>query len=409
MSTRAAHAGLPPGAALEARLARLTERRLAAGQSFFGGEAERLARCCSRIAERFRDGGRLVALSSSSAARSDAHHVAVEFAHPVIVGKRALPALALDVPGAELVDEVELLTEPADIVIGFGIGEGGAEVSSALLRARSRGCLTIAFDPGPAEWEFLAPGDDPHVRQELVETLYHLLWELVHVFFESGPPRSEGPGGLEGPEPARPSASFLYPFLSGEGGDPEAVIDDVRRSVIAKAEEVGELRRQTLTEGREALIAAASALRRSFDAGGRLLAFGNGGSATDAMDLVADLGPGAPFSAPALDLSADPAILTAIANDVGAEELFSRQLIAHGRPGDVAVALTTSGSSPNLVRALGEARARGLVTVAFVGYDGGLIAAEGLADHLIVSRSEHIPRIQEAQASGYHAMLELLA
>jgi D-sedoheptulose 7-phosphate isomerase len=75
----------------------------------------------------------------------------------------------------------------------------------------------------------------------------------------------------------------------------------------------------------------------------------------------------------------------------------------------VAVALSTSGSSPNLVRALGEARSRGLATISFVGYDGGRIAAESLADHVIVSRSQHIPRIQEAQASAYHAMLELLA
>ncbi len=386
----------------------LLERRDAANRSFFTGEADRLARCCERIAERFRGGGRLVALGSSPAARSDAHHVAVEFVHPVIVGKRALPAVALGDRGGGLVEELELAAEPSDIVLGFGVDEHDGEIATALQIARSRGCLTIAFDPGPAEWEFVPPGDDQQVRQELTETLYHLLWELVHVFFESGPPLRHGPHQQGEPEAEPPGASFLYPFLSGEGSDPEAVIADVRRSVIAKAEEIGELRRQTLTEGREALVGAASALRRAFDAGGRLLAFGNGGSATDAMDLVADLGPGSAVSAPALDLSGDPAILTAIANDVGPEELFSRQLIAYGRRGDVAVALSTSGSSPNLVRALEEARSRGLVTIAFVGYDGGRIAAERLADHVIVSRSEHIPRIQEAQASAYHAMLELL-
>jgi D-sedoheptulose 7-phosphate isomerase len=403
MSAGATRTGDPPSAALEARLGGLLDRRLSAGRSFFAAEAERLARCCADVAERFRGGGRLLAVGGSPTAQSDARHVAVEFAHPVIVGKRALPALAVGVGGAGPVGEIELLAEAPDVVIGFGVGEDGAGVARALELARSRGCLTIAFAPGPAQWEFLAPGDDPYVRQELVETLYHLLWELVHVFFERGLTR---PGESQ-PPPA--SASFLYPFLSGRGGDREAVIADVRRSVIAKAEEAGELRRQTLTDGRQALIAAAAALRRAFGAGRRLLAFGNGGSATDAMDLVADLGPEAPFTAPALDLCADPAILTAIANDVGPEELFSRQLIAYGRPGDVAVALTTSGGSPNIIRALGEARARGLATVAFVGYDGGPIAARGLADHVIVSRSEHIPRIQEAQASGYHAMLELLA
>ena len=391
--------GAPPVPAAEARLSSLLERRTEANRSFFTREADTLARCCERIAERFRRGGRLVALGGSPAARSDARHVAVEFVHPVIVGKRALPALAIGDPR-----EAELVAEPDDVMIGFGLGEDGSKFASALELARSQGCLTIAFEPGPAEWEFIPPGDDPFVRQELAETAYHLLWELVHVFFEHGLAPTEGPG----PQAPPPKAGFLYPFLSGERGDLETVIEDVRRSVIVKAEEVGELRRQTLVEGCDDLSAASSALRRAGQAGGRVLAFGNGGSATDAMDLVADLGPGSPAPIPALDLSGDPAILTAIANDVGPEEIFSRQVIAYGRRGDVAVALSTSGSSPNIVRALGEARARRIETIAFVGYDGGQIAAEGLADHVIVSRSEHIPRIQEAQASAYHVMLELL-
>jgi D-sedoheptulose 7-phosphate isomerase len=404
----AADSTAPPASGPGEHLARFLEERAAANRSFFGEEADRVARCCERIAERFRGGGRLLALGGSPAARSDAHHVAVEFVHPVIVGKRALPALALAVPD-RLVAEAGLLAEPADVVVGFGIDEDGRETSAALELARSRGCLTIAFAVGPAEWEFLPPGQDPFLRQELVETLYHLLWELVHVFFEHGP--APGVGSRAEPPPEaerRPAASFLYPFLSEAAGDPETVIADVRRSVIAKAGEVGELRRQTLTEGRDQLIAAAAVLRRAFEAGGRLLAFGNGGSATDAMDLVADFRFGGSTARPALDLTGDSAILTALANDIGSEELFSRQLIAYGRDGDVAIALSTSGSSPNLVRALGEARARGLATIAFVGYDGGRIAAEELADHVIVTRSQHIPRIQEAQASAYHALRELV-
>jgi D-sedoheptulose 7-phosphate isomerase len=379
-------------------VAALLEGRTVANRAFFAAEADRVARLCEQIAERFRSGGRLLALGSSPAARTDAHHVAVEFVHPVIVGKRALPALALTARGCRLAAEAELLAEPADVAIGFGIDEDEGQTVEALELARSRGCLTIAFAPGPAEWEFVPPGGaDAFLRQELVETLYHLLWELVHVFFEHGPAPGRGLG--EDAEAERqPAASFLYPFLSGAAGDSEEVIADVRRSVIAKADEVAELRRQTLTEGRDELIAAALTLRRAFEAGGRLLAFGNGGSATDAMDLVADFGFGGRVARPALDLSADSAILTALANDIGPEELFSRQLIAYGRTNDVAVALSTSGSSPNLVRALGEARARGLATIAFVGYDGGRIAAEGLADRVIVTRSQHIPRIQEAQA-----------
>jgi D-sedoheptulose 7-phosphate isomerase len=196
------------------------------------------------------------------------------------------------------------------------------------------------------------------------------------------------------------AASFLYPFLGERETDEDAVLEDVRRSILMKAEEVGALREQTLGEGRATLLAAADALR----AAGRVLALGNGGSATDATDVVADLQAG---GRPAIDLTADPAILTAIANDVGVEAIFARQVIAYGRPGDALLALSTSGGSGNVIAALGEARRRGLVTIALVGYDGGRIAAERLADHVVVTRSQHIPRIQEAQASAYHVLCEL--
>ncbi len=147
-----------------------------------------------------------------------------------------------------------------------------------------------------------------------------------------------------------------------------------------------------------------------------MLALGNGGSATDAMDAVADLrdAPGCPPARArwparrALDLAADPAILTAIANDIGADALFARQVIAYGGPDDALLAFSTSGNSRNVIAALAQARERGLASVALVGYDGGRIAAEALADHVVVTRSEHIPRIQEAQASAWHVLRELI-
>ena len=128
------------------------------------------------------------------------------------------------------------------------------------------------------------------------------------------------------------------------------------------------------------------------------------------MDVVADFRrPGACGRTwPALDLTEDPAILTAIANDIGADAMFSRQVIAHGLAGDVLIAISTSGNSRNVVEALAEARRRGLVTIALVGYDGGRVADEALADHVIVTRSEYIPRIQEAQASAYHVLRGLV-
>ena len=184
----------------------------------------------------------------------------------------------------------------------------------------------------------------------------------------------------------------------------------MRESVLMKAAEIAGLRAQTLTDNRDELVAAAAAIRDSTDAGGTVLALGNGGSATDAMDAVADLR-AAPRGWPsrrALDLCEDAAILTAIANDVGVEAIFARQVIAYGREGDVALSFSTSGNSANVIAALAEARRRGLRTIAMVGYDGGRVAQEGLADIVVVTRSEHIPRIQEAQASAWHVVRELV-
>ncbi|MGH3025294.1 MAG: D-sedoheptulose-7-phosphate isomerase, partial [Gaiellaceae bacterium] len=296
-------------------------------------------------------------------------HVAVEFVHPVIVGKRALPALA--VAG----HEVEPLTGPDDATIAFE---------------------PLRFTVGDEEWRFDPPTDDPFVRQELCETLYHVVWELVHVFFDH----------LGGSDAGAGASSFLYPFLGRGDEDLDAVVEDVARSVLMKADEAGALRQQTLGEGREALEAAAAELQGE----GTLLAFGNGGSATDAEDVVSDFR-AAPQGWPhrrALDLTESSAILSALANDVGAEVLFQRQVIAYGRAGDTVLALSTSGNSANVLLALEEARRRGLATIAMVGYDGGRVASEQLADHVIVTRSEHIPRIQEAQASAYHVLRELV-
>jgi D-sedoheptulose 7-phosphate isomerase len=391
----------PPAAIIDALLA----RRTAASAAYFEAQGEPLARLCHRMAERFARGGRLVALGRSPAARSDVRHVTVEFVHPVIVGKRALPALGLAAEGGPLDAQMALVAEPDDIAIAFEAGD--PETARALGVARDRGALTVAFAAAGAEWELVPPGEDPFVAQELVETAYHVLWELVHVFFDH---RGLLEGRSAAPVHDTGASSFLYPFLAERETDVEAVMADVRASVAMKAGEVAALREQTLTEGADTLAAAAAELRAAFAAGGRLLALGNGGSATDAMDAVAD------FRAPphgwparaALDLTEDTAILTAVANDVGVEAIFARQVIAHGRAGDVLLALSTSGGSANVLAALAEARRRGLRTIALVGYDGGQIAAGGLADHVVVTRSQHIPRIQEAQASAYHALRELV-
>jgi D-sedoheptulose 7-phosphate isomerase len=399
-----------PAEVLAGRVDELLAARIEANEAYFERQAEPLAELCHRMAERFARGGRLVALGLSPTARTDVRHVTVEFVHPVIVGKRALPAIGLSREGGPLAAQVDLVAEPDDIAIAFGPDEeDGDQVAAALSVARERGCLTLAFAPAGAEWELVPEADDPFVRQELAETAYHVLWELVHVFFDHR-------GLLEGREAKRTHdtghSSFLYPFLSESERDLEAVTEDVRESALLKASEVSELRVQTLGEGRDQLIAAADSLRMCFEGGGKALALGNGGSATDAMDFVADLRypPGERDWMPrrAIDLTEDTAIITAVGNDIGIEEIFQRQVIAYGRPGDVVVSFSTSGNSANMIEALAEARRRELATVAMVGYDGGRIADEGLADHVIVTRSQNIPRIQEAQASAYHVLRELV-
>jgi D-sedoheptulose 7-phosphate isomerase len=395
-------------------VAQALAQRTEANRRFFTAEAERTARLCHAMAERFARGGRLVAFGSSPQARSDVRHVAVEFVHPGIVGKRALPAIGLAAEGRALAMQMRLLAGPDDIVIGYGAEERDEELLRALAWARDRGCLTISYaHASGTEWDFEPPSQDAFVRQEVAETHYHVLWELVHVFFEHR-------GLLKGRE-ARPvhdtgASSFLYPFLSEGEHDLEAVVADVRRSIEMKSQEVGALREQTLTENRDVLERAARDLRRRLAAGGKLLAVGNGGSATDAMDAVADFrtppapsGERAPMvPRPAIDLTEDPAILTAIANDIGTEEIFQRQVIAYGEKGDILLALSTSGNSSNVIAALAEARRRELETIAMVGYDGGRVAFEGLADHVVITGSQHIPRIQEAQASAYHVLRELV-
>jgi D-sedoheptulose 7-phosphate isomerase len=412
----------PRQAHLARRVEELLSARTRASEQFFAVAAEPLARLCHQAAERFARGGRLIAIAHTPQARSDARHIAVEFVHPIIVGKRALPAIALTgegrgdrAPGDRAAgdgapgerasgEQIEPMIEPRDIVIGF---DSEPETAAAIGAAARRGCLTVAFEAPGAEWELEPPSPDPLVRQELVEVAYHLLWELVHVFFEHR-------GLLAGRDPGTVhkagAASFLYPFLAERERDLEGVIADVRRSIAGKAGETDALRAQTIGECGGALIAAATALRARFDGGGTLLALGNGGSATDAMDAVYDLrAPPLDWAARrAIDLSEDSAILTALANDIGVEAIFRRQVIAYGRRGDALLVFSTSGGSANVLEALAEARGRGLATVAMTGYDGGAIARQGLADHVIITRSQSIPRIQEAQASAWHVLRELI-
>ncbi|HEU5473864.1 MAG TPA: SIS domain-containing protein [Actinophytocola sp.] len=219
-------------------------------------------------------------------------------------------------------------------------------------------------------------------------------------------------GAHGSPGPAADVRS-LYPFLYAGDSDVDGVLEQVRRSTVAKAREIVELRERVLARDGDRLLECAGRMAARFAAGGRLLAFGNGGSSTDAQDLAslflspADGPAGGYRPLPAIGLTNDIAVITALCNDVGFDVVFSRQIAAFGRADDIAVGLSTSGNSANLVRAFDEAGRRGLFAVGIAGYDGGKMAELDSIDYLFVVPSTSVHRIQEAQTTLYHALWEL--
>ncbi len=379
-----------PQSSLAAWIAERFAARNAVMRDYFAREAPRVTSAAEAMAERFARGGRLFAFGRGPYA-TDAAHLSVEFVHPVIVGKRALPAL--DVSAAPEAMLAALATGD-DVAVAFGPPAGDASALAALSAVRARGVLTLALPGEDADYAFASPALDAHVHQELFELVGHTLYESVHVFLEHEARDTGADGG---------AASFLYPFLGpGSGVDSSAVA----RSVIAKASDGEGLRTRFAERHAQALGTAIIAIARRLRAGARILALGNGGSATDATDFALDcVAPdGALRPLPALSLAVEPAVLTALGNDVGMELTFVRQVIAQGRPGDVLVAFSTSGGSKNVVAALAEARTRGLLSLAILGHDGGEITRRGLADHTLVVEADDVPRIQETQAAIYHIL-----
>ena len=200
---------------------------------------------------------------------------------------------------------------------------------------------------------------------------------------------------------------FLYPFIEGDERDSGALLEDLGRSAEAKATLSATLRSDTLAALDQELEAVAVAMAERFGRGGRLYAFGNGGSSTDAAGVATlFVRPPSGRPLPARSLVADHAVLTALANDVGFDLVFSRQLISTAGPADIALGLSTSGSSTNLLGAFAEARRLGLLSVGVAGYDGGTMKASDTIDHCLVVRSDSVHRIQEAQSAVVFALWE---
>jgi D-sedoheptulose 7-phosphate isomerase len=207
-----------------------------------------------------------------------------------------------------------------------------------------------------------------------------------------------------------PFSQLLYPMLSAQPAAGDSLVLELARAPLEKSAESNRLRLLLLEEFGDEIVSTAAEMAVAFRNGGRLLALGNGGSATSAADIVTELlvPSGGALPIPALCLTNDIAVVTGIGNDVGFNDVFVRQIIALGRAGDVVFAVSASGNSENLVRGLGEARRRDMTTIAICGYDGGRLAREQVSDHCFVVRSSSVHRIQEVQMTLYHLLTDLV-
>lgn len=289
-----------------------------------------------------------------------AHHVAVEFVHPVVAGARPLPAAVTGDGGDSWGD--------ATLIIGTGTGDAD-----------------LVIDDDQSDWSIVLS--------------YHLLWELVQVALEH-----PGLVGAEG-SAAGDSTGFLYPFLDASERDETSLRAALQSSADVKKAQSERLARDSMESNAATLAAAAAVTGQAVSAGGRVLTMGNGGSATDAARLARML---CARGLPAESLCTDYAVTSALANDLGAEHMFARQIDALARAGDVLVGCSTSGASRNLLAAFEQSSKMGLTTIGVSGYGGGSFEGHESVHHCLVVQSASVHRIQEAQAALLTALCDLV-
>ncbi|MBA3513695.1 MAG: SIS domain-containing protein [Pyrinomonadaceae bacterium] len=208
------------------------------------------------------------------------------------------------------------------------------------------------------------------------------------------------------------SRSF-YPFLHEEQKQPEELMAQMAFSLMEKARASVEVKTRFFEANKETIIAASLDLAQAFHRGRKLLVCGNGGSATDAQHVAVEFMH--PITVgrkalPAICLTNDMAMVTAVANDVGFDDVFSRQIIALGVEGDVLLGISTSGNSENLMHAFATARRMKLITMGFAGDDGGKMAGApgGSLDYCLTVPTSSIHRIQETHVALYHIMWDMV-
>jgi D-sedoheptulose 7-phosphate isomerase len=203
----------------------------------------------------------------------------------------------------------------------------------------------------------------------------------------------------------------LYPFLRGAPKDPANLDRALLDSIATKAADSRSVNERFFAAHAAALVAAARTLAGVYRDGGRLFTMGNGGSSCDAAHVAVEflhpITAGRPALA-AVNLGADLAMLSAVGNDVGFDQVFQRQLVAQARRGDALIGVSTSGNSANLIAAFIKAKEMGIVTLGLTGGNGGQMAAPGFLDHCFTVPTDSVHRIQECHVATYHILWDLV-
>lgn len=207
------------------------------------------------------------------------------------------------------------------------------------------------------------------------------------------------------------SPNFLYPFLHGERQDAERLDEGLLESVRQKAEHSVSVKQHFFETNAVKIVEIARAIAGVYEGGGKLLSMGNGGSSCDAAHVTVEfehpITSGRP-ALPAMNLVADTAMMTAVGNDVGFSNVFTRQIIAHGRPGDGLIGISTSGNSDNLLNGFETGKSMKLVTIGLAGGNGGKMRTSDAVDHCLVVETDSIHRVQECHVAVYHILWDLV-
>lgn len=206
----------------------------------------------------------------------------------------------------------------------------------------------------------------------------------------------------------------FYPFLHADDKKPQDLMGELSFSLLEKARESVEVKSKFFEENKDTILSASLLLAKAFHRGRKMLVCGNGGSATDAQHVAVEFMHPVIVGCkalPAICLTSDMAMVTAVANDVGYSDVFTRQIIALGTEGDVLLGISTSGNSENLTHAFATARRMKLSTIGFAGGDGGKMCAlseKGLLDFCLTVPTSSIHRIQETHVALYHIMWDMV-